>query len=99
MNREIVEAWKQFDISLILMENWETLKQPLAGKIHVLMGTEDTFYLTRAAELLAERMRGLGSDARIEFLQGRDHFNLLDPATRNRIHDEMAERFLRSGLR
>ena len=99
VNREIVEAWKQFDISLILMENWQTLKQPLAGKIHVLMGTEDTFYLTRAAELLAERMRGVGSDARIEFFQGRDHFNLLDAATRNRIHSEMAERFLISGVR
>ena len=99
VNHEIVEAWKRFDISLILMENWETLKRPLQGKIHVLMGTEDTFYLTRAAELLAERLRGLGSDARIEFLQGRDHFNLVDPATLSRIHSEMAERFLRSGRR
>ena len=99
VNREIVEAWKQFDISLILKENWQTLKQPLAGKIHVLTGTEDTFYLTRAAELLAERLRGLGSDARIEFLQGRDHFNLLDPATRSRIHTEMAQSFLRDSQR
>jgi pimeloyl-ACP methyl ester carboxylesterase len=97
VNPEIVEAWKQFDISLILKDNWETLKQPLAGKIHVLMGTEDTFYLTRAAELLAERMRALGSDARIEFVQGRNHFDLLDPATRSRIRSEMANSFLRSG--
>jgi len=99
VNPEIVEAWKQFDISLVLMENWESLRHPLSGKIHVLMGTEDTFYLTRAAELLAERLRGLGSDARIEFLQGRDHFNLLDPATIRRIHSEMAERFTKSGMR
>jgi len=99
VNPEIVEAWKRYDISLILKENWETLKRPLEGKIHLLMGTEDTFFLTRAAELLAERMRGLGSDARIEFLQGRDHFNLLDSATRSRIHSEMAESFLRSGAR
>ena len=96
---EIVEAWKQFDISLLLQQNWETMKGPLAGKIHVLMGTKDTFYLTRAAELLAERLRGLGSDARIEFLEGRNHFNLIDAATQHRIHSEMAQRFLKNNAR
>ena len=58
------------------------------------MGTKDTFYLNRAAELLAERLRALGSDARIEFFEGRNHSNLVDPAMRRRIHREMAERFL-----
>ncbi len=95
VDTKVVEQWKRFDISLMLMENWNTLKGPLAGKIHVFMGTEDTFYLTRAAELLAERLRALGSDAQIEFFQGRNHFDLVDPATHRRIHGEMAESFLK----
>ncbi len=95
----IVEAWKKFDISLILNENWETLKEPLAGKIHVLMGTQDTFFLTRATELLAERLKELGSDARIEFIEGRNHFNLINPATLQRINSEMAKRYLQTSSR
>lgn len=91
---KVVEAWKEYDISLLLKENWQELKQPLTGKIHLFMGTKDTFYLNRAAELLAERLRALGSDARIEFFEGRNHSNLVDPAMRRRIHREMAERFL-----
>jgi S-formylglutathione hydrolase FrmB len=96
VNQEIAEAWKQFDISRILLENWEALKGPLEGKIHVFMGTDDTFLLTRAAELLAERLDELGSDAQFEFIQGRNHFDLVDPLTRDRIHREIAERFLKT---
>lgn len=97
VNPEIVEAWKQFDISLVLKENWDVLHKPLQGKLHIFMGTKDTFYLNRATELLAERLRGLGSDAQIEFFEGRNHFNLVDQRLTARINREMAARYRELG--
>ena len=63
-----VEQWKAYDIGLYLEQNWPTLKAQLAGKIHIVMGDLDTFYLNGATRKLDERLTALGSDAVIEFL-------------------------------
>ena len=47
---------------LILERNWTKLGPKLAGKIHVYMGGEDTFYLEGAAILLKQALAQLGSD-------------------------------------
>ena len=70
----IVEQWKAYDIGLQLEQNWPTLKDQLAGKIHIVMGDLDTFYLNGATRRLDERLKALGSDAVIEFLPAADHF-------------------------
>lgn len=90
---EIVEYWKQYDISLKLKNNWPQLKDKLAGKIHVYMGDTDTFYLEGATILLGERMKELGSDAKVEIFAGKDHSNLLDRKMRSRIRTEMSAKF------
>jgi hypothetical protein len=46
------EAWKKYDIRLILENHWQTLAPKLAGKLHIYMGGEDTFYLDGATRLL-----------------------------------------------
>ena len=39
--------WKEhFDLSAILQKNWATLGSKLAGKIHVYVGSADTYFLT-----------------------------------------------------
>ena len=68
-----VEQWKAYDISLYLEQNWPTLQDQLAGKIHIVMGDLDTFYLNGATRKLDERLTALGSDAEIEFLPEGDH--------------------------
>lgn len=95
VNPEVVEAWKKYDISLQLQKNWSTLKPHIQGKLHVYMGTQDTFYLERAVEFLKDRMAALGSDAKIELLSGKNHFNLVDASMRSRIYSEMAQQFKR----
>lgn len=93
----VAEAWRKYDIGLQIESNWPALKGPLAGKLHVFMGTQDTFFLNRSTRFLAQRLERLGSDAQIEFFEGRDHFNLIDAPLRNRIYSAMAQAY-RAGL-
>jgi len=87
---KVAETWKRYDIRMILEQNWKTLGPKLAGKVHVYMGGEDTFYLEGATKLLQESQKKLGSDAVIEIFPGRNHGNLIDAALRKRIASEMA---------
>ena len=91
----VAEAWKRYDIRLILEQNWKTLGPKLKGKLHVYMGSEDTFYLDGATKLLQESQKKLGSDAVIEIFPGKHHGNLLDADLRKRIANEMAAAFTR----
>ena len=70
-----------------------TLGPKLAGKLHVYMGGDDTFYLDGATKLLQASLQRLGSDAVIEIFPGRDHGSLMDSALRKRISSEMADQF------
>jgi hypothetical protein len=92
----VAETWRRYDIRLILENNWPTLGPKLAGKLHVFMGTEDTFYLDGATARLKESLARLGSDAVVEMHQGKDHGTLLSPALVARIEREMAQAWLRN---
>jgi hypothetical protein len=89
---EVAKAWENYDIRLVLERNWKTLGPKLAGKLHVYMGTDDTFYLDGATALLKESLKNLGSDAEVELFPGKDHRTLMDKAMRERIAKEMAEK-------
>lgn len=95
---QVAQSWKPYDILLHLEENWEKLGPRLAGKIHVYMGGDDTFYLEGATILLQESMRRRGSDAPIEIFPGRDHMNLFDGGLDQRIEQEMAEKYRSSRI-
>jgi S-formylglutathione hydrolase FrmB len=90
---EIAKTWERYDIRLVLERNWKTRAPNLAGKIHVYMGAEDTFYLDGATALLKESLARLGSDAVVEIFPGKDHGSLMDKALRERIAREMAAAF------
>jgi S-formylglutathione hydrolase FrmB len=90
---EVARSWEKYDIRLVLERNWKTLGPKLAGKIHVYMGGEDTFYLEGAAVLLKEALARLKSDAVVEIFPGKDHGSVVDAALRERIQKEMAAAF------
>lgn len=92
---EVTQTWEKYDIRLILERNWKELEPKLRGKLHVIMGDQDTFYLEGATVLLKKSLEKLGSDAKVEIVPGRDHMNLLDPATQDRIRSEMVQAFRR----
>jgi len=93
IDRDVAKAWERYDIRLVLQRNWKTLGPKLAGKLHVYMGAEDTFYLDGATRLLGDSLKDRGSDAVVEIFPGRNHGNLLDAALRKRIAQEMADAF------
>ena len=93
---DAVKAWEAYDIRLVLERNWEKLGPQLAGKLHVVMGDLDTFYLDGATRLLAESLKKLGSDAVVEMHPGRDHSNLLTGELLGRIRAEMVKSYLQS---
>ncbi|MFP6702383.1 MAG: hypothetical protein VB861_11590, partial [Planctomycetaceae bacterium] len=81
-------------IRLVLQRNWKTLAPRLKGKLHVFMGSVDTFYLEGATIRLKQTLAKLGSDAVVEIHEDRDHFNLLRGGLRPRIRKEMTSAFL-----
>jgi hypothetical protein len=89
VDNEVALAWRKYDIGHILRTDWKDLGPKLKGKVHVYMGTQDTFYLEGAVELLQKDMKALGSDEKIELFPG-DHGTVLTRALRTRIDKEMA---------
>lgn len=83
------DFWKKYDISLVLRTNWKTLGPKLKGKIHIWCGTADTFHLDESLRLLDAELKKLGSDAKIEYLEGRTHFDLYRDGLSEKIAWEM----------
>ncbi len=86
---EVAKAWEAYDIRLVLERNWPVLGPKLKGKLHVIMGDMDTFYLEGAVKLLKESLTELGSDAVVEIVPDRDHGTLLDTQLAERLDREM----------
>ncbi len=86
---EVVNAWKQYDIRLKIQNNWPTLEQPLAGKLHIVTGSLDTFYLNGAVEKLAATLDQLGSDAQIEIVPDGSHSSIMTGERVARMKREM----------
>ncbi len=89
----VAEAWKKYDIGLVLKENWKTLGPRLRGAIHVYCGDEDTFYLHPAVVRLKKTMKKLRSDAVIELHKGKDHSTVATRKLKERIREEMLRAF------
>jgi S-formylglutathione hydrolase FrmB len=85
----VAKAWQKYNISNVLRTNWRALGPKLRGKLHLFCGTADTFHLDEPLRLLETELKKLGSDAKIEFLEGRTHFDLYNGGLTERIAKEM----------
>lgn len=100
IDKAVAASWVKYDITQVVKTNWKDLREPLKNKVHVYMGTIDTFRLEGALYLFAADMKTLGTDFDIVFAAGRDHGSLFQPhetlwpkGMLTRIHREMFERF------
>jgi enterochelin esterase-like enzyme len=74
---EVAAYWRShYDIVERLNANWSSQGPDLKGKIHLFVGTDDTFYLDGAAHSLQATLDRLGGEAQFTFLPGRSHFNV-----------------------
>ncbi|WP_372367986.1 alpha/beta hydrolase [Candidatus Uabimicrobium sp. HlEnr_7] len=85
----VQKAWEKYDIARTLQNNWQELGPKLQGKIRIIVGTKDTFYLNEAVLLLEKVLKELKSDAVIEYIEGGDHFNIYENDLSKRIAREM----------
>ena len=73
----VVAYWgDHYDIARRIETHWATLAPDLRGKIHLFVGTDDTFYLDSAAHRLQSLLDRLHGEARFTFIPGRTHFDL-----------------------
>jgi enterochelin esterase-like enzyme len=77
VDADVVAYWRDhYDIARRLQAEWPQLAPDLDGKIHLFVGTADTFYLDGAAHRLKDVLDGLHAHADIRFLPGKTHFDL-----------------------
>jgi len=73
----VVAYWRDhYDIAHRLEQHWPELKRDLDGKIHLYVGTADTFYLDGAAHKLKAALDSLHAKSDIRFIPDRTHFDL-----------------------
>ncbi len=52
---EVAAHWNEnYDLTAILKRDWKTIGPDLVGKLHVTMGTKDTFFLEQASYLMRD---------------------------------------------
>jgi hypothetical protein len=61
----------------------------LNGKIHLTVGTADTFHLDEAGRLLEQTINDLGGKARFTYVEGRSNFDLYQGGLTEKIAKEM----------
>jgi len=77
IDASVAAYWRShYDIVEYLNGNWKAIGTDLRGKIHLVVGTDDTFYLDGAAHSLESALNRLGGDPHFTFLDGRSHFNV-----------------------
>ena len=100
IDKFVAKTWEKYDITKFVQANWSRLRAPLKDKVHVYMGTQDTFRLEGALYLFDADMKKLGAGFDIRFLEGRDHGTLFRPHEKHwprgmldHIHRAMLARF------
>ena len=74
---KVADYWRtHYDIVQYLNDHSKTIAPELQGKIHLFVGTDDTFYLDGAAHSLQSTLDRLGIKSEFVFRPGRSHFNL-----------------------
>ncbi|MEM7229309.1 MAG: alpha/beta hydrolase-fold protein [Planctomycetota bacterium] len=92
IDKDVANAWKPFDIHLLVRENWDQYGPIMAKRVRLVCGDVDSFYLERAVKELKatfDARRGdMAGDGYIELIPGADHGGAA-AQSRQRFRDEM----------
>ena len=73
----VVSYWHDhYDLAHIVATDWSNRGKDLRGKIHLIVGTADTFYLDGAAHKFEAVLKGLNADPHFTYIENRTHFDL-----------------------
>ena len=89
----VVAYWRDhYDLAHLVTANWAARGLYLKGKIHVIVGTADTFYLDGAAYKFEAVLKGLGGNAHFTYRENRTHFDLYQEGEdRTALFDQIAK--------
>jgi len=74
---EVVRYWHDhYDLAHIVEAHWGERGASLKGRIHLFVGTADTFYLDGAAHKFEAVLNRLGADPHFTYIPDRTHFDL-----------------------
>jgi hypothetical protein len=92
VNPAVVAYWRDhYDLAHVVQANWATRGRELKGKIHLIVGTADTFYLDGAAHKFEAVLDGLHADPHFTYRDNRTHFDLYEEnGDRMAMFDEIA---------
>jgi hypothetical protein len=75
----VVAYWRDhYDIARLIQSYPPATKRALDGKVHLAVGTADTFYLDGAAHLLEAAMAKAGVKASFTYIPDKTHFDLYE---------------------
>ena len=88
----VASYWRNhYDIAHRVEENWSSLGPDLRGKINLVVGTADTFYLDGAAHKFEHVLDSLHAEPHFRYLTGKTHFDLYQAGDdRYALIDEIA---------
>ena len=88
----VVQYWHDhFDLANLVETTWPQRGPLLKGRIHLIVGTADTFYLDGSAHLFEARLQKLGADPHFTYLPDKTHFDLYNIGdSRNALFDRIA---------
>lgn len=73
----VVKYWHDhYDLAYDTEAHWAERGPLLRGRIHLFVGTADTFYLDGSAHLFEARLQKLGAEPHFTYIPGRSHFDL-----------------------
>jgi enterochelin esterase-like enzyme len=73
----VVAYWHDhWDLANVVQTHWAERGADLKGRIHVYVGTADTFYLDGAAHKMDSVLQGLGAEAHFTYIPDRTHMDL-----------------------
>ncbi|CDG85047.1 esterase family protein [Janthinobacterium agaricidamnosum NBRC 102515 = DSM 9628] len=77
VDAQVARYWRDhYDLAQLLEQRWPKQHALLKGRLHMIVGTEDTFYLDGAVRSFEQRWKVLDSDAKVTYLAGRNHLDL-----------------------
>ena len=77
-----ITHWKDYDLSLYLRTNWNSLRQYLDGKIRISVGNNDNWVLNHSIQLLEDEMNKMDANILFTYYTG-DHFTVFTYEYRN----------------
>lgn len=92
VDSEVVGHWKMYDIQRRLADEWETLSPALRGKVNIVAGGMDTFYLEKPVIELKEFFKEKGFDADVRVIEGGDHGSVMNTRLMLQIDDGIMAR-------